>query len=83
MALRASDLIRAAAPGVGCSMLMAGVVMALGQMLPPLPAPVRLGILVPAGGLAFLAALLVCARGTLSELIALVVRRAPPDASAG
>ena len=83
MALRSGDLIRAAAPGVGCSILLAGVVMALEQILPPLPAPVRLGILVPAGGLAFFAALLLCARGTLSELFALVVRRAPPAASAG
>jgi O-antigen/teichoic acid export membrane protein len=78
MGLRFADLIRAAAPGLGCAVLMAGVVMMVDRLLPPLAAPVRLGILVPAGGLAFLAALMLCARGTLMELVALVVRRAPP-----
>ncbi|MGB3927823.1 MAG: lipopolysaccharide biosynthesis protein, partial [Sphingobium sp.] len=57
---------------------MAGVVMAIDALLPPLAAPIRLGILVPAGGVAFLGALLLCARGTLKELIGLVLRRAPP-----
>ncbi|WP_272798466.1 lipopolysaccharide biosynthesis protein [Sphingobium sp. AntQ-1] len=78
MGLRFADLIRAAAPGLGCSILMAGVVMAVDRLLPPLAAPLRLCLLVPAGGIAFLAALMLCARGTLMELIALVVRRAPP-----
>ncbi len=78
MGLRFADLIRAAAPGLGCSILMAGVVMAVDRLLPPLSAPVRLCVLVPAGGIAFLAALMLCARGTLMELVALVVRRAPP-----
>lgn len=78
MGLRFADLIRAAAPGLGCAVLMAGVVMIVDRLLPPLAAPVRLGILVPAGGLAFLAALMLCARGTVMELVALVVRRAPP-----
>ena len=81
LGLRAGDLLRAAAPGLGCSILMAAVVLVLGQLLPPLPAPVRLAILVPAGGLAFLAALRLCARGTLGELVALVVRRKPPVAA--
>lgn len=78
MGLRIADLLTAAAPGVGCSILMAGVVMAVDSLLPPLSAPVRLGILVPTGGLAFLGALLLCARATLMELFALVVRRTPP-----
>ncbi|MCP1470170.1 O-antigen/teichoic acid export membrane protein [Sphingobium sp. OAS761] len=78
MGLQARDLIRAAAPGVICSALMAGVVMAIDALLPPLAAPVRLGVLVPAGGLAFLAALFLCARSTLMDLIALVVRRRAP-----
>jgi len=76
--LRLTDLIRAAAPGLGCSVLMAGVVIGAGHLLPPLPAPARLGILVPVGGIAFLAALMLCSRGTLMELVALVVRRTPP-----
>ncbi|HEX7743219.1 MAG TPA: lipopolysaccharide biosynthesis protein [Sphingobium sp.] len=78
MGLRFVDLIRAAAPGLGCSILMAGAVMAVDSMLPPLPALLRLGVLVPAGGVAFLAALMLCARGTLMELVALVIRRTPP-----
>ena len=78
MGLRFVDLIRAAAPGLSCSVLMAGAVMAIDHMLPPMAAPMRLGILVPAGGIAFLAALMLCARGTLMELVALVIRRAPP-----
>jgi O-antigen/teichoic acid export membrane protein len=76
--LRFIDLIRAAAPGLGCSVLMAGVVMAVDSMLPPLSAPIRLGVLVLTGGLAFLAALGLCARSTLTELIGLVLRRTAP-----
>ena len=75
MGLRFGDLIRAAAPGLGCSVLMAAAVMLLDSLLPPLPALLRLSVLVPAGGLAFLAALMLCARGTLMELAALVIRR--------
>lgn len=78
MGLRLGDLVRAAAPGLGCSILMAGVVMGTDALIPPLPALLRLCVLVPVGGLAFLAALMLCARGTLMELVALVVRRAPP-----
>lgn len=78
MGLRFADMIRAAAPGLGCSILMAGVVTAVDHMLPPLAAPVRLGLLVPTGGIAFFAALMLCARGTVMELVALVIRRAPP-----
>ena len=83
MGLRLIDLIRAAAPGLGCSLLMAGAVMVVGSMLPPLPAPLRLAVLVPAGGIAFLSALMLCARGTLMELVGLVIgRRAPAAAPA-
>jgi hypothetical protein len=78
MGLRLIDLVRAAAPGLGCAILMAGVVLAVDRILPPLAAPVRLAVLVPTGGIAFLAALMLCARGTLMELVALVIRRAPP-----
>ncbi|WP_449474477.1 lipopolysaccharide biosynthesis protein [Sphingobium chungangianum] len=78
MGLRLSDLIRAAAPGLGCSILMAGAVMAIDSQLPAMSALARLSLLVPAGGLAFLAALMLCARGTLMELVSLVIRRAPP-----
>lgn len=77
--LRLIDLARAAAPGVGCALLMAGIVLAVDRMLPVLPAPIRLSVLVPTGGLAFLASLLLCARGTLMELVGLVIRRAPPE----
>jgi hypothetical protein len=57
---------------------MAGVVFMVGKILPPMPAPARLGLLVTVGGIAFLAALTLCARGTLMELIGLVVRRSAP-----
>lgn len=82
MGLRSSDLVRAAAPGLGCSILMAGAVMAVDSMLPPLPSIARLGLLVPTGAVAFLAALTLCARGTLMELVALVIRRTPPATAA-
>jgi len=78
MGLRLIDLALAAAPGLGCSVLMAAVVMAIDGLLPPLAAPLRLAILVPAGGIAFLGALMLCARATLKELIALVIRRRSP-----
>lgn len=81
MGLRIADLIRAAAPGVGCSLLMAAAVLAIDSMLPVLPAALRLAVLVPAGGAAFLAALMLCARGTVMELIALVTRRPVPAAA--
>lgn len=77
MGLRFADLIRAAAPGLGCSLLMAGAVMLLDRMLPPLPAILRLGVLVPAGGIAFMGALMLCARASLIELVQLIVRRTP------
>lgn len=79
MGLRAIDLIRAAAPGLGCAALMALAVMAISLALPPIAAILRLAILVPTGGVAFLAALMLCARGTVNELVQLVVRRAPPE----
>lgn len=79
MGLRLTDLIRAAAPGLGCSILMAVAVMIVDSLLPPLPALVRLCVLVPTGGLAFMAALMLCARGTLMELVSLVIRRAAPE----
>ena len=79
MGLRLIDLCRASAPGLGCSILMAGVVMAVDAALPPLSAPIRLSILVPAGAVAFLGALALCARATVRELIALVLHRTPPD----
>jgi O-antigen/teichoic acid export membrane protein len=79
MGLRFADLIRAAAPGLGCSILMAGAVTAIDALLPPLPAMLRLCVLVPSGAIAFLAALMLCARGALMELAALVIRRVPPE----
>lgn len=83
MGLRITDLIRAATPGIGCSVLMAVVVLGIDSLLPPLAPAMRLALLVPAGALAFLVALTLCARGTLEEVIALVVRRrAPSPASA-
>jgi hypothetical protein len=78
MGLRIADIVRAAAPGLGCAIIMAAIVMAFDAALPPLPAPARLGVLVPVGGLAFLGAVSLLAGETLKELVALVVRRAPP-----
>jgi O-antigen/teichoic acid export membrane protein len=79
MGLRALDLLRAAAPGLGCAIAMALIVLALDKALPPMAAIMRLGVLVPAGALAFLATLMLCARGTVDELVRLIVRRAPPE----
>ena len=82
MGLRIGDLIRAAAPGLGCSVLMAGAVMLVDSALPPLAPAIRLALLVAAGAIAFLIALMLCARGTLEELVGLVIRRAPPAPAA-
>ncbi len=82
LGLRFGDVARAAAPGLGCAILMAGVVLAVDRLLPAMPAPVRLGVLVPTGAVAFLAALLLCARGTLVELVNLVIRREAPAPAA-
>jgi O-antigen/teichoic acid export membrane protein len=79
MGLRLMDLIRAAAPGLGCSIMMAGIVLIVDSLLPALPALARLCVLVPSGALAFLAVLMLCARGTLMELVSLVVRRTAPQ----
>ncbi len=79
MGLRLIDLCRAAAPGLGCSILMAGAVMAVDAILPPLSAPIRLSLLVPTGAIAFFGSLALCARATVRELIALVLHRTPPD----
>lgn len=83
MGLRTMDLLRAAAPGLGCAIAMAVFVMAVDYVLPTMAAPYRLGLLVPAGGLAFLVALMLCARGTVNELVQLVVRRTPPGQADG
>ncbi|MEJ7927033.1 lipopolysaccharide biosynthesis protein [Sphingobium sp. AN641] len=79
MGLRLIDLLRAAAPGVGCAAIMALIVLLVDSLLPPLGAPLRLAVLVPAGGLAFVATLLLLARDTVDELVALVVRRTAPE----
>lgn len=73
-----ADIGRAAVPAVASSALMAGTVLLVGHVLPPLPAPVRLTILVTAGGVSFAAILFFLARETVDELIGLLVRKSAP-----
>lgn len=81
--LRIADLIPAIAPGIACSAAMALIVLGIGAILPAgLMAPIRLAILVAAGGASFAALLLIFARATVDDLIRLVIRRQAPDAPA-
>jgi O-antigen/teichoic acid export membrane protein len=77
--LRVVDLVQAVAPGIGCSIAMALLVMLCDRSLPDgmLP-PVRLAVLVSAGGASFLLLLLLFARGTVKDLVGLVIRRQAP-----
>ena len=81
--LRVSDLLPAIAPGIACSAAMALIVLGVDAILPgELPAPIRLGALVAAGGASFSALVLIFARGTVDDLIRLVLRRQAPNAAA-
>lgn len=80
--LRLADLLPAIAPGMLCSAAMALIVLGCGSLLPAsLAAPVRLAVLVAAGGASFVALLLIFARGTVNDLVRLLVRRQAPEAA--
>jgi len=72
-------LASAVAPGFIAASLMALVVMGIDRLLPPLSAPIRLGLLAGIGGASFVGLLALVSRETINELIALVVRRKPPQ----
>ena len=76
-----ADMGRAALPAVASAALMAGSVLLVDALLPPLAAPVRLAVLVAAGGLSFGAILFGLARETASELIRLLGRKGVPAAA--
>ena len=79
----ARAILRASAPALLTSALMALAVTGLGTLLPAgLPTPARLALLVAAGGACFLALLLLMARDTLDEIRGLLLRRADPAPSA-
>ena len=82
MGLRAGDILRAAMPALLCSVAMAAIVLCIDGLLPPLGAPIRLGVLVAGGGMAFVLLLLIFARATVDELLALLARRVPAPAAA-
>lgn len=75
-----ADMGQAALPAVASAALMAGVVLLVDAMLPPLAAPVRLAVLVAAGGLSFGAILFGLARDTARDLLRLLGRKNAPAA---
>lgn len=74
--VRAHDLLRAVAPSALAGLAMAALVLAIESRLPPLSAPIRLALLVPAGAIAYFGALALVARPLLAELWRLARRRA-------
>jgi O-antigen/teichoic acid export membrane protein len=72
-----TDIARAALPGIGCALAMAGLVTALDGMTPvgAWTAPIRLAALVSFGGLSYAALLTVLERETLGELWRLIKRQ--------
>ena len=77
--LRFRTLLQSVAPGFVAATAMALVVMGVDRILPPLAAPLRLALLVCVGGASFAGLLALVSRETISELIALVVRRRSPS----
>ena len=69
---RKRDFGAAAAPGVAAAAAMAGLVLAFDSLLPPLGEFTRLGLLASFGAAAYAGLLLLFARGTVDEMIALV-----------
>jgi len=80
IALDFRTLSQSVAPGFVCATAMALVVMGADHLLPPLAAPLRLLMLVGVGGASFAGLLMLVSRETIHELVALVVRRKPPEA---
>ena len=73
--VRWRELASALAPAVAATAAMAAMVLVVRSTLPPLPAPVELGLLAGAGAAAYLAALWTFARPALDEIVAFVLRR--------
>jgi O-antigen/teichoic acid export membrane protein len=78
MGLRLGEIAGAASLPILLSAAMAGVVVLVDWMLPPLPHVAHLGILVATGGAAYAGMLLTVARPLLKEIVALVVRKEAP-----
>ena len=77
------ELVKAIWPGLSTSIAMAAVVYLADQFLPEMIVYARLAILVAIGGIAYLGLLWVLARPTLMEVIQLLLRRKPPEATLG
>ncbi|PZU59040.1 MAG: lipopolysaccharide biosynthesis protein [Sphingobium sp.] len=77
MGLRLGEVARAMLPALVASIGMAAIVWAIGRLLPPMPAPLRLAVMTGTGAAAFGAGLALFARATLEELVALLRRRQP------
>jgi O-antigen/teichoic acid export membrane protein len=73
--VRAGPLVRAVAPGLAAAAAMAGAVAVLDQLLPWGSPGARLAALVAAGGLIYVALVLLFARGTAVEAARLLLRR--------
>ncbi|SEH11965.1 Membrane protein involved in the export of O-antigen and teichoic acid [Sphingopyxis sp. YR583] len=81
--IRAADLLRAVAPPVLAAAAMAASVMLVDRLLPEMPEPIRLAILVAAGGPVYCLWLALFARETVRDLIGMVRgRRMPADPEA-
>lgn len=72
--VRARDLALAIAPPLAAALLMAGLVMVVERLLPPLAPVPRLAVLVATGAAAYAAALALLARPLLTEIVALARR---------
>jgi O-antigen/teichoic acid export membrane protein len=79
LAITAAQLGAAIAPGLGAAAAMALPIYALSAELAGWASWSRLLVLVIAGGLTYGAILYIVSRATLLELVALVVRRRPPQ----
>jgi hypothetical protein len=75
--VRPGDFVGALAPVSVAAMLMALGVALLDRSLPPMPDLPRLAALVLAGGALYLALLLLIARASFAEFVAVVRNRAP------
>lgn len=86
MGVSYADIGRSALPAVASSALMAGIVLLVGKILPPMPAFLTLALLVLAGALSYAAILFGLARETADELLRLLGRKqvpAPPQGESG
>jgi O-antigen/teichoic acid export membrane protein len=79
--VRKRDFAKAVAPGLGAAGAMALLVMGFDRLLPPLGELARLGLLASFGAAAYAGLLLVFARRTVDEMIALVRPAAAPAIS--